>query len=93
MTQDLLKRLSHRAKNGNLRHLDIKEDLIDFSSNDYLGLARCAFLKEDMMRELAKLRDLHGSTGSRLLSGNTMYAEDLESALKLPVSFLMVFLN
>lgn len=43
----------------------------DFFSNDYLGLARVSFTNEDAL----------GSTGSRLLSGNTNYAENLEQSL------------
>src|SRR4051812_34169388 len=53
--------------------------LIDFSSNDYLGLARSGVLKEAINKELKKFPDYtNGSTGSRLLSGNSAYAEELE---------------
>jgi len=44
---------------------------IDFFSNDYLGLARIEFEGSGGQ----------GATGSRLLSGNTRYAEDLEQKL------------
>jgi len=44
---------------------------IDFFSNDYLGLARIAF--DDL--------GTTGSTGSRLLSGNSRFAENLEQKL------------
>src|SRR5205823_1484042 len=57
----------------------INSNLIDFSSNDYLGLARSGVLKEAIRKELEKFPDyMSGSTGSRLLSGNSTYAEELE---------------
>jgi 8-amino-7-oxononanoate synthase len=79
----LLKSLSEREANGALRKLKIvSHSLIDFSSNDYLGLARSVALKE-MIAE--KIQDVpyatNGSTGSRLLSGNTSYAEEIEKQL------------
>ncbi|RUP01031.1 pyridoxal phosphate-dependent transferase, partial [Jimgerdemannia flammicorona] len=53
---------------------------IDFSSNDFLGLSRNETFKSLFLDELAAF--LHpplGSTGSRLLEGNSPYAEQLES--------------
>ena len=52
------------------RSLQIREGLVDFSSNDYLGLARSP-------QVILKL----GSTGSRLLTGNSREAERLERDL------------
>lgn len=53
---------------------------IDFSSNDFLGLSRSAVFKQLFLSELAKFSHPPlGSTGSRLLDGNSSYAEDLES--------------
>ncbi|EKE10194.1 MAG: hypothetical protein ACD_16C00070G0003, partial [uncultured bacterium] len=40
MTLHLENRLLKRTKLGNLRTLKITQPMIDFSSNDYLGLAR-----------------------------------------------------
>ena len=52
--------------------------LLDFSSNDYLGLARNAELTAKIANEYSGLNPLNGATGSRLISGNTTYCEDLE---------------
>lgn len=55
---------------------------VDFTSNDYLGLARSEVLYKmiaDAMAALPKKRN--GSTGSRLLSGNSLLIEDLEKKL------------
>ncbi|MRJ11161.1 aminotransferase class I/II-fold pyridoxal phosphate-dependent enzyme [Ornithobacterium rhinotracheale] len=67
--------LDKRLKNNNLRSLPIfSPDNIDFFSNDYLGIAR----------ELQKIQISHshaGSTGSRLISGNSPYYEEVERYL------------
>jgi len=56
--------------------------LIDFCSNDYLGFARSVALKQLIEKEIeSNATALHGSTGSRLLSGNTAYAETLEKSI------------
>ena len=72
-------KLDERCLAGNYRILKPQNNLIDFCSNDYLGLARSPVLKEKIDGEL-KNNDtfLNGSTGSRLLSGNSDYALALE---------------
>ena len=56
--------------------------MIDFCSNDYLGFARSKVLRELIEKEIASnVGALNGSTGSRLLSGNTTYAEELERSI------------
>ncbi|MDN3508791.1 MAG: aminotransferase class I/II-fold pyridoxal phosphate-dependent enzyme [Candidatus Neptunochlamydia sp.] len=72
--------LSKRKKVGNFRSLQFKENLIDFSSNDYLGLARSQHLKQAVLYEWESI-DYLGSTGSRLLTGNSMYIEGLEARI------------
>lgn len=79
------KRLQKRQEQGNLRQLRITdEELIDFASNDYLGLARSLELQKAVMKEWkidqSPSKGL-GSTGSRLLTGNSSYAEELENAI------------
>lgn len=72
--------LSKRKQIGNFRSLHIKRNLIDFASNDYLGLARSQHLKRAILFEWQSL-DYLGSTGSRLLTGNNPYVEDLEAKI------------
>ncbi|KAF2873679.1 pyridoxal phosphate-dependent transferase [Massariosphaeria phaeospora] len=50
----------------------------DFSSNDFLSLATSAHLKTAFLAELAAAQLPLGSGGSRLLDGNSPYAENLE---------------
>jgi 8-amino-7-oxononanoate synthase len=70
-------KLERREKLGNIRHLPTKGPLLDFASNDYLGLARCQILKNRVLQECQNYP--LGSTGSRLLTGNAPYAEMLEA--------------
>jgi 8-amino-7-oxononanoate synthase len=67
---------------GNLRSLSLPEGGIDFYSNDYLGLSRSSELARRIDQALAQRRDpALGSTGSRLISGNSAVAEALEAQL------------
>lgn len=53
--------------------------LTDFCSNDYLGFARSADLQSFVQAEINRHTfSLTGSTGSRLISGNDSFTEDLE---------------
>lgn len=73
-------RLRSRADDGSLRKLSSGHLPTDFCSNDYLGFARSAKLKEQIDQELQRhLLYQNGSGGSRLLSGNTAYTEETES--------------
>jgi len=76
----LSKRLNAREEEGLLRKLSPENNLIDFSSNDYLGFACSEELKKIIKEELQTLRSnlLTGFSGSRLLTGNSSYAEELE---------------
>ena len=77
-------KLKERELAGNLRTLTQSEGLIDFFSNDYLGLAKSKELFEAAEKELKQhflTTNLNGSTGSRLLSGNSNYAIELENYL------------
>lgn len=78
----LKKKLDARKEFGIHRSLKPENSLVDFCSNDYLGFARSIVLKEDVKTELnSHPLSLNGSTGSRLLSGNSQYAEDLEQEI------------
>jgi 8-amino-7-oxononanoate synthase len=80
--QHLLKKLDERKTAGTYRTLKPESTLVDFCSNDYLGLARSAVLKANIEEEINGLpRALNGATGSRLLSGNLIYTENLEQQI------------
>jgi 8-amino-7-oxononanoate synthase len=75
----LRQKLAGRAENGILRLLKTTVATIDFCSNDYLGLARSGKLRASLEAQLSAYSHLPvGATGSRLLSGNTVLAEELE---------------
>ncbi|MDO1448293.1 8-amino-7-oxononanoate synthase [Rhodocytophaga aerolata] len=80
--EKLALRLQERVSQNNLRELPIVQKKIDFCSNDYLGLASNAALAQQIQQTYAQLPFLqNGSTGSRLISGNSLYAMELEEAL------------
>lgn len=73
-------KLEERRLAGNLRYLRAENNLVDFCSNDYLGFARSSDLTLAIDNELTNLNAIsNGSTGSRLLSGNSQYVEALEA--------------
>ncbi len=65
--------LNERAAKGLLRTLQVVLSKIDFTSNDYLGIARNADIQNHYLNRLQQKqgKQLNGSTGSRLLSGNS----------------------
>jgi len=67
----LTKSIDIRKQQNAIRSLGSKKDLIDFSSNDYLGfsdLKQIYFSAEKILTEFNLMKN--GATGSRLLSGN-----------------------
>ena len=83
--QDRLRdELEKRKKDGNFRQLTKTTDkLVDFVSNDYLGLARSQTLYELILLRSKEIEGmpLNGSGGSRLLAGNSPFNEEVESYL------------
>ena len=79
----LTQHLALRETEGIRRYLKSDQpDLIDFTSNDYLGLAQSTALFEQIEKKINSLSlKLNGATGSRLLSGNSDYAEQVEKKL------------
>lgn len=71
LPQKLYKKLQYREENNALRGLSAHDNRIDFSSNDYLGLASSKNIFDQAHQFLEK-KGIHqnGATGSRLLSGN-----------------------
>ena len=104
MEDRLKEHLDRRRRQGSLRRLMAEPDraegdpssspasrrhsLVDFSSNDYLGLARCPRQRErvdaayrQLCREASDDAPVLGATGSRLLSGDSRLARALEISL------------
>lgn len=78
----LLLALNKRKENSAFRVLRDNKDLIDFCSNDYLGFADSAELSGNIEKQYNLLSSkTSGSGGSRLLAGNTAFAEKLESRI------------
>ena len=71
----LNKRLNERREQNAFRHLKLPAQKIDFCSNDYLGISARRMISVD--GELVS----HGSTGSRLLSGNYSLIEETEAII------------
>jgi 8-amino-7-oxononanoate synthase len=81
LPKKLRKKLTDRMETNSLRNLgNTSTELIDFSSNDYLGFSASEEIF-DMTSQI--LRDYklekNGASGSRLLSGNNKLIEDTEA--------------
>lgn len=72
----ITKKLTERKKKSAERTLKSEDLSIDFSSNNYLGYANYHSIPEISVQFQYLLKN--GSTGSRLLSGNSPLAEKLE---------------
>ncbi|HNQ60977.1 MAG TPA: pyridoxal phosphate-dependent aminotransferase family protein [Bacteroidia bacterium] len=74
--------LSGKKNNLSLRRLISSEGLVDFCSNDYLGLANSKELFHRTSEILEQFKEpLNGSTGSRLLTGNNKHFIQLENKI------------
>lgn len=82
LPEKLNNRLLARKKENSLRELKINHDLIDFSSNDYLGFAKneVIYHQTDNFLKDRKIQ-LNGASGSRLLTGNHPLFNEVESYL------------
>jgi len=79
MNEDFLNRkLQQRKESAAFRELRLKQGTIDFCSNDYLGIVTGNMLNVVHANSEEKL---HGSTGSRLISGNYPLIEEAEKML------------
>lgn len=75
-------KLNKRIDNKTLRALGVNNNLIDFSSNDYLGLAKSKLVFEKTHQFLtANELKINGATGSRLISGNHSLYEETEKTI------------
>ncbi len=77
LQEDLLQRKSE----GLLRTLPHNKEAVDFCSNDYLGWAREEELKKSILNTFQEKSFHVGATGSRLISGNSVFAEELEKTI------------
>ncbi|KAK9372428.1 pyridoxal phosphate-dependent transferase [Lipomyces chichibuensis] len=79
LTESMRRTLERRRQRSGLRRLTIAGDnSTDFSSNDFLSLRSSSLLRAAYMKRLRGDFDL-GSGGSRLLDGNSKFAEQLET--------------
>lgn len=92
LPDNLIQKLENRKLNNSLRQLPCFNNLIDFSSNDYIGFSRSEAIFKLAHHYLIENEIIqNGATGSRLISGNhSMYQiaetsitefHDAESAL------------
>jgi len=79
--QYLAHKLEQRKLEGNLRKLTTHKEAVDLFSNDYLGIATSGLLNSTHDRGITGNSQYSGSTGSRLLSGNSSAAEALEKEI------------
>jgi 8-amino-7-oxononanoate synthase len=71
--------LDKRKTEGTLRRLRLKPEGVDFYSNDYLGFARNKKLQTILLQKIIDNPQLlSGSTGSRLISGNSDLTTSVE---------------
>lgn len=78
-SQKLEERLDERRKTNRLLMMNVPRDTVDFSSNDFLSVSSSGILKKAFFEELARNPNFQvGQSGSRLMDGNTTYAENLE---------------
>src|SRR5688572_18040423 len=76
----LVQAIEERKRKGLFRSLKRNYPSVDFSSNDYLGFSKEGLIEKKL--EALKLNSRNsGSTGSRLISGNTQFTEELENQI------------
>ncbi|MBD2754889.1 aminotransferase class I/II-fold pyridoxal phosphate-dependent enzyme [Spirosoma validum] len=84
VTDTLSERLAAYQQAGLLRQLRTTDGAVDFCSNDYLGFARSAELKAAIRQADDQYVSARiGATGSRLLAGQTVLADEVEQELAL----------
>jgi 8-amino-7-oxononanoate synthase len=77
-------KLETRKQNNALRQLSLPSKMIDFSSNDYLGLSKSETVFNETHQYLIDNNFIqNGATGSRLLSGNHELYRETENYIAL----------
>jgi 8-amino-7-oxononanoate synthase len=75
----LSSKLEIRKQNNALRKLSLPNNLIDFSSNDYIGFSKNKAIFEETHQYLINSNCIqNGATGSRLISGNHKVYQEAE---------------
>ena len=71
LPENLIQKLENRKQNNSLRQLPSFNNLVDFSSNDYIGFSKSEAVFKQAHHYLIE-NDIiqNGATGSRLISGN-----------------------
>ena len=77
--KNLAAKLELRKQNNALRKLPSFNNLIDFSSNDYLGFSGNKAVFEETHHYLLDHTIQNGATGSRLISGNHQVYQEAEN--------------
>ncbi|SEC27464.1 8-amino-7-oxononanoate synthase [Tenacibaculum sp. MAR_2009_124] len=80
--EKLIRKIEFRKTEKSIRSLGQINNLVDFSSNDYLGFAKSNELHFQTNELLIRIKgDHNGATGSRLLSGNHVLYNIVEEEL------------
>ncbi|TAI47863.1 aminotransferase class I/II-fold pyridoxal phosphate-dependent enzyme [Flagellimonas allohymeniacidonis] len=82
LPKNLEEKLQKRERENALRTLQQPQNLVDFSSNDYLGFSRIMEIEERAKEYLQNFGlNQNGPSGSRLLTGNHPLYPELEALL------------
>ncbi|MFC0076221.1 aminotransferase class I/II-fold pyridoxal phosphate-dependent enzyme [Flavobacterium procerum] len=79
LAQNLIQKLETRKQNNSFRRLPSFNNLVDFSSNDYIGFSKSESIFKQAHHYLIE-NDIiqNGATGSRLISGNHSLYQNAE---------------
>ena len=82
LPKKLTNKLKLREETNSLRSLKLPSNLVDFSSNDYLGFAKSEVIFDKTHQFLVTNNSKqNGATGSRLLSGNHSLYQTVEKQI------------
>ncbi|MFL9830248.1 pyridoxal phosphate-dependent aminotransferase family protein [Flavobacterium sp. ST-87] len=80
LPKNLIAKLEVRTQNNALRQLPEYNDLVDFTSNDYIGFSNSKLIFDAAHQYLVKNAIFsNGATGSRLISGNHKVYQEAEN--------------
>ena len=78
--ENLNQKLENRKQNNAFRQLSTDNNLVDFSSNDYIGFAKSETIFDQTHQYLLDNNyKTNGATGSRLISGNSKLYKETEA--------------